>query len=137
MLSARRKKPPDIVKSCRSPYPGYVYCASHGFFYDQGKSDIRHMLKYAGDELTHVLFAGTYNQTRDCRYNGGIHGAVANVMKCMPEKHVKFAEELVLSILNCNINCFVPLLIVRSLHQYRFLFSNERYTVYRFYPKRI
>ena len=52
------------------------------------------MLKYAGDELTHVLFAGTYNQTRDCRYNGGIHGAVANVMKCMPEKHVKFAEEL-------------------------------------------
>ena len=44
---------------------------------------------------------------------------------------------LVLSILNCNINCFIPPLIVRSLHQYRSLFSNERYTVYRFYPKRI
>ena len=26
------------------------------------------MLKYAGDELTHVLFADTYNQTLDCRY---------------------------------------------------------------------
>ena len=26
------------------------------------------MLQYAGDELTHVLFADTYNQTLDCRY---------------------------------------------------------------------
>ena len=26
------------------------------------------MLKYAGDELTHVLFADTWNQTKDCRY---------------------------------------------------------------------
>lgn len=26
------------------------------------------MLKYAGDELTHVLFADTFNQTMDCRY---------------------------------------------------------------------
>ena len=26
------------------------------------------MLKYAGDELTHVLFADTFNQTLDCRY---------------------------------------------------------------------
>ena len=55
----------DIVKSFRSKNLGY---ASHGFFYDQGKGDVRHMLKYAGDELTHVLFADTYNQTKDCRY---------------------------------------------------------------------
>ena len=26
------------------------------------------MLRYAGDELTHVLFADTWNQTKDCRY---------------------------------------------------------------------
>ena len=26
------------------------------------------MLRYAGDELTHVLFADTFNQTLDCRY---------------------------------------------------------------------
>ena len=45
----------DIVKSFRSKNLGYVYSASHGFFYDQGKGDVRHMLKYAGDELTHVL----------------------------------------------------------------------------------
>ena len=58
----------DIVKSFRSKNLGYVYSASHGFFYDQGKGDVRHMLKYAGDELTHVLLADTWNQTEDCRY---------------------------------------------------------------------
>ena len=58
----------DMVKSFRSPYLGYVYSAPHGFFYDEGKGDVRSMLKYAGDELTHVLFADTYNQTLDCRY---------------------------------------------------------------------
>ena len=26
------------------------------------------MLQYAGDELTHVLLADTFNQTMDCRY---------------------------------------------------------------------
>ena len=36
--------------------------APHGFFYDQGKGDVASMLKYAGDELTHVLFADTFNQ---------------------------------------------------------------------------
>ena len=58
----------DIVKSFRSKNLGYVYSASHGFFYDQGKGDVRHMLRYAGDELTHVLLADTWNQTKDCRY---------------------------------------------------------------------
>lgn len=58
----------DLVKSFRSPNLGYVYSAPHGFFYDQGKGDVASMLKYAGDELTHVLFADTFNQTMDCRY---------------------------------------------------------------------
>ena len=58
----------DIVKSFRSKNLGYVYSASHGFFYDQGKGDVRHMLKYAGEDLTHVLLADTWNQTKDCRY---------------------------------------------------------------------
>lgn len=58
----------DMVKSFRSPNLGYVYSAPHGFFYDKGKGDVRHMLKYAGEELTHVLFADTMNQTVDCRY---------------------------------------------------------------------
>lgn len=58
----------DMVKSFRSDNLGYVYSSPHGFFYDKGKGDVRHMLKYAGDELTHVLFADTFNQELDCRY---------------------------------------------------------------------
>ena len=58
----------DLVKSFRSKNLGYVYSSPHGFFYDEGKGDVRSMLRYAGDELTHVLFADTFNQTLDCRY---------------------------------------------------------------------
>jgi len=58
----------DMVKSFRSDNLTYVYSAPHGFFYDKGKGDVRSMLKYAGDSLSHVLFADTMNQTLDCRY---------------------------------------------------------------------
>ncbi|MDO4547599.1 MAG: sugar phosphate isomerase/epimerase [Clostridia bacterium] len=58
----------DMVKSFRSRHLGYVYSAPHGFFYDNGAGDVKSMIKYAGDELTHVLFADTFNQTMDCRY---------------------------------------------------------------------
>jgi len=58
----------DMVKSYRSDNLTYVYSASHGFFYDKGKGDVRGMLKYSGDSLSHVLFADTLNQTLDCRY---------------------------------------------------------------------
>ncbi len=53
----------DMVKSFRSDYVKYVYSASHGFFYDEGLGDVKSMLKYAGDDLSHVLIADTYNQT--------------------------------------------------------------------------
>ena len=58
----------DMVKSYRSDNLKYVYSAPHGFFYDKGVGDVRSMLEYAGDDLSHVLFADTYNQTKDCRY---------------------------------------------------------------------
>lgn len=58
----------DLVKSFRSDHLKYVYAAAHGFFYDQGKGDVKHMLEYAGDDLSHVLFADTFNQVKDCRY---------------------------------------------------------------------
>jgi myo-inositol catabolism protein IolH len=58
----------DMVKSYRSDNLGYVYSSPHGFFYDKGKGDVRHMLEYAGDCLSHVLFADTFNQEKDCRY---------------------------------------------------------------------
>jgi len=58
----------DMVKSYRSDNLTYVYSSPHGFFYDRGKGDVKHMLEYAGDSLSHVLFADTFNQTLDCRY---------------------------------------------------------------------
>ncbi|MEA4923030.1 MAG: sugar phosphate isomerase/epimerase [Eubacteriaceae bacterium] len=58
----------DMVKSMRSDNLKYVYAAAHGFFYDHGRGDAESMLRYAGDDLSHVLFADTYNQTMDCRY---------------------------------------------------------------------
>ena len=58
----------DIVKSFRSKNLGYVYSASHGFSTTRARAMLRHMLKYAGNELTHVLLADTWNQTKDCRY---------------------------------------------------------------------
>jgi Sugar phosphate isomerases/epimerases len=58
----------DMVKSYRSDHLTYVYSTSHGFSYDKGKGDVRHMLEYAGDSLSHVLFSDTMNQTLDCRY---------------------------------------------------------------------
>lgn len=58
----------DMVKHYRSENLKYCYSTPHGFFYDKGKGDVRAMLQYAGDDLTHVLFADTMNQTVDCRY---------------------------------------------------------------------
>ena len=58
----------DLVKSFRSDNLKYVYSAPHTFFYDRGKGDVRRMIKYAGDDLSHVLIADTMNQTVDCRY---------------------------------------------------------------------
>lgn len=58
----------DLVKSFRSDNLKYVYAAAHGFFYDQGKGDVKSMLEYAGDDLSHVLLGDTFNQTLDCRY---------------------------------------------------------------------
>ena len=58
----------DLVESVRSDNFKYVYASPHGFFFDEGKGDVRHMLKYAEDSLSHVLFADTYNQVLDCRY---------------------------------------------------------------------
>lgn len=58
----------DLVKSFRSDHLKYVFATAHGFFYDQGKGEMRKMLEYAGEDLSHVLFADTFNQELDCRY---------------------------------------------------------------------
>ncbi|WP_413738481.1 sugar phosphate isomerase/epimerase IolH [Sodalis sp. RH21] len=58
----------DLVKSLRSDNVTYLYSAPHTFFYDKGKGDVSHMLKYAGGDLSHVLLADTMNHTLNCRY---------------------------------------------------------------------
>lgn len=58
----------DLVKSLRSDNVKYLYSVPHTFFYDKGKGDVTSMLKYAGDDLSHVLIADTMNHTKHCRY---------------------------------------------------------------------
>ncbi len=58
----------DIVKSFRSDNVKYIYSAPHTFFYDKGKGDVKPMLEYAGDDLSHMLIADTMNHTKHCRY---------------------------------------------------------------------
>ncbi|EHQ8971410.1 sugar phosphate isomerase/epimerase IolH [Escherichia coli] len=58
----------DMVKSLRSEHVKYLYSAPHTFFYDKGKGDVGNMLRYAGDDLSHVLLADTMNHTLHCRY---------------------------------------------------------------------
>lgn len=58
----------DMVKSLRSENVKYLYSAPHTFFYDKGKGDVEKMLKFAGDDLSHVLLADTMNHTLNCRY---------------------------------------------------------------------
>lgn len=83
----------DMVKSFRSDYVTYVYSTSHGFFYDKGKGDVRTMLEYAGDSLSHVLFSDTMNQTIDCRYIVNPPGVDATIHQhlAMGEGEVDFA----------------------------------------------
>lgn len=58
----------DIVKSFRSDNVKYIYSAPHTFFYDKGKGDVKPLLEYAGDDLSHMLIADTMNHTKHCRY---------------------------------------------------------------------
>jgi len=58
----------DLVKSFRSENVKYLYSVPHTFFYDKGKGDVKSMLEYAGDDLSHVLIADTMNHTKHCRY---------------------------------------------------------------------
>lgn len=69
----------DIVKSFRSDYIKYLYCAAHTFFYDDGVGDVETMLDYAGDDLTHIIVADTLNHTKHCRYIVNPPGVSATV----------------------------------------------------------
>ncbi|MBP2658621.1 MAG: protein iolH [Firmicutes bacterium] len=77
----------DLVKSLRSDNLKYLYCGAHTFFYDNGKGDVRKMMEYAGDDLSHVLFADTMNHTIDCRYIVNPPGVDATI-----HQHLGFGE---------------------------------------------
>ncbi|MGR6980418.1 sugar phosphate isomerase/epimerase family protein [Testudinibacter sp. P27/CKL/0425] len=74
----------DIVKSYRSDHLKYVYSSPHGFFYDKGKGDVRAMLDYAGEDLSHILFADTHNHTIDCRYIMNPPGCCSTIHQHLP-----------------------------------------------------
>ncbi|AXF77342.1 sugar phosphate isomerase/epimerase [Erwinia tracheiphila] len=58
----------DVVKPFRSDNVKYIYSVPHTFFYDKGVGDVERMLRYASDDLSHVLIADTMNHTKHCRY---------------------------------------------------------------------
>lgn len=51
----------NIVRGLDKDFVNYLYSVPHTFFYDEGKGEIAKMLKYAGDKLTHLIIADTYN----------------------------------------------------------------------------
>ncbi|WP_069838356.1 sugar phosphate isomerase/epimerase family protein [Bacillus sp. F56] len=51
----------DMIRALDKDWINLVYSTAHTFFYDDGKGDIETMFDEAGDRLTHVLFADTYN----------------------------------------------------------------------------
>ncbi|MBF9002374.1 sugar phosphate isomerase/epimerase family protein [Vibrio nitrifigilis] len=58
----------DLVQSLRSDNVTYLYSSPHTFFYDKGKGDVRSMIEYCGQDLSHVLIGDTYNHTKPNRY---------------------------------------------------------------------
>ncbi|MCY8519411.1 sugar phosphate isomerase/epimerase family protein [Bacillus atrophaeus] len=51
----------DMIRALDRDWINLVYSTAHTFFYDDGKGDIATMFDEAGDRLTHVLFADTFN----------------------------------------------------------------------------
>jgi len=62
------------------------------FSMTKGKGDVRAMLEYAEDNLSHVLFADTFNPPIDCRYIVNPPGCCATVHQhlAMGEGEVDF-----------------------------------------------
>lgn len=75
----RNNETADMVKSLRSDHIKYLYSAPHTFYYDNGQGDVAGMLKYSGEDLSHVLIADTMNHTKHCRYIVNPPGADAVV----------------------------------------------------------
>jgi myo-inositol catabolism protein IolH len=77
----RNNESVDIIRGLDVDFVNYLYAAPHTFFYDDGKGDIASMLKYAGDKLTHLIIADTYNHraSSNLRYIVNPPGVTATV----------------------------------------------------------
>jgi myo-inositol catabolism protein IolH len=51
----------QIIRGLNVPWVNYVFCAPHAFHLDDGIGDVRRMMTYAGDKLTHLHIADCYN----------------------------------------------------------------------------
>ncbi|WP_349618049.1 sugar phosphate isomerase/epimerase family protein [Azotobacter salinestris] len=77
----RNNEAVNIIRGLDRDFVNYLYAAPHTFFYDDGKGDIASMLKYAGERLTHLIIADTYNHraSSNLRYIVNPPGVTATV----------------------------------------------------------
>jgi len=77
----RNNESVDIIRGLDKEFVNYLYAAPHTFFYDDGKGDIKSMLEYAGNRLTHLIIADTYNHraSSNLRYIVNPPGVTATV----------------------------------------------------------
>ncbi|GMA60802.1 sugar phosphate isomerase/epimerase [Alicyclobacillus fastidiosus] len=71
----------DMIRALDKPWMNLVYSTAHTFYYDDGIGDIATMFDYAGNRLTHVLFADTFNHkaANGLRYIVNPPGAEATI----------------------------------------------------------
>jgi myo-inositol catabolism protein IolH len=51
----------DLVRAINKPWVNYLYCAPHTFHLSDGAGNIADMMRYAGDKLTHLHIADSFN----------------------------------------------------------------------------
>ena len=51
----------DLVRAINKPWINYLYCAPHTFHLSDGAGNIADMMRYAGNKLTHLHIADSFN----------------------------------------------------------------------------
>ena len=60
-FSERNDDAVQIVRGLNRSWANYCFCAPHAFHLSDGAGDVRRMLRYAGDKLTHLHVADCFN----------------------------------------------------------------------------
>lgn len=71
----------QIVRGLNKSWTGYCFCAPHAFHLSDGAGNVREMLQYAGEKLTHLHIADCFNHRANAgnRYIINPPGADARV----------------------------------------------------------